>query len=111
MQRNEVIAAVAGDLHSAEKAIDDAIVQATALVQSMIGARSALNVAAGAGTVSQAKASAALASRSAAREAIVSRQNEMAKERRRTGYGVCAAGPVAKPDEWDDRPMGHLRVA
>lgn len=111
MQRNEVIAAVAGDLHSAEKAIDDAIVQATALVQSMIGARSALNVSAVAGTVSQAKAMEAIAALSAAREAIVASHNEMAKDHRRMGYGVYAAGPLAKPDEWDDRPMGHLRVA
>jgi len=111
MQRNEVIAAVAGDLHSAEKAIDDAIVQATALVQSMIGARSALNVSAVTGTMSQAKAMEAIAALSAAREAIVASHNELAKDHRRMGYGVYAAGPLSKPDEWDDRPMGHLRVA
>ena len=35
----------------------------------------------------------------------------MAKDHRRLGYGTYAAGPLAKPDEWDSRPMGHLRVA
>ncbi|RSB47725.1 MULTISPECIES: hypothetical protein [Brevundimonas] len=111
MDRTEVIAAVAGDLHATEKAIDDAIVQATSLVQSMIGARSALSVSAVAASASQTKAMESIAALSAAREAIVACHNEMAKDHRRLGYGTYAAGPLAKPDEWDSRPMGHLRVA
>ena len=36
MDRTEVIAGVAGELYATEKAVDDAIAHATALVQSMI---------------------------------------------------------------------------
>lgn len=111
MDRNEVIASVAGDLYAAEKAIDDAIAQATNLVQSMIAARAALSVSAVAGAGSQAKAVEAIAALSAARDAAVACHNELAKDHRRLGYGTYAAGPLAKPDEWDSRPMGHLRVA
>ena len=44
MDRVEVVASVAGDLHATEQAVDAAITHATTLVQSMIGARAALSL-------------------------------------------------------------------
>jgi hypothetical protein len=115
MDRTEVIAAVAGDLYATEKAVDDAITHATTLVQSMIGARAALSISPVSGAGSQAKAIEAIMALSTAREAVVACHAELQKDHRRLGYGVFAAGPLNKPDEWDNRPMtrqaDHLRVA
>lgn len=115
MDRTEVIAGVAGELYATEKAVDDAIAHATALVQSMIGARTALSISAVSGAASQAKAIEAIAALSTARDAVVACHAELEKDHRRLGYGVYAAGPLNKPDEWDNRPMTrqdrHLRVA
>jgi hypothetical protein len=115
MDRTEVIAGVAGELYATEKAVDDAIAHATALVQSMIGARAALSISAVSGAASQAKAIEAIAALSTARDAVVACHAELEKDHRRLGYGVYAAGPLNKPDEWDNRPMTrqdrHLRVA
>lgn len=110
MDRSEVIASVAGDLYATEKAIDTAITQATTLVQSMIGARAALSVSPVAGAVSQAKAMDTIAALSTAREAIVACHAELQKDHRRMGWGVYAAGPVDKPDDWET-PMGGGGVA
>lgn len=115
MDRTEVIAAVAGDLHATEKAVDAAISQATALVQSMIGARAALDVSPVAGSGSQSKALETIAALGVARDAIVACHAELQKDHRKMGWGVYAAGPVNKPDDWEtpigSRPKGHLRVA
>ncbi|WP_447910234.1 hypothetical protein [Brevundimonas bullata] len=115
MDRTEVIAAVAGDLYATEKAVDEAITHATTLVQSMIGARAALSISPVSGAGSQAKAIEAIMALSTAREAVVACHAELQKDHRRLGYGVYAAGPLNKPDQWDDRPMirkaDHLRVA
>ena len=46
MDKTQVIASVAGDLHATEESLDQAITRATALVQSMIGSRAALNLSA-----------------------------------------------------------------
>lgn len=105
MDRTEVITAVAGDLYATEKAVDAAITQATTLVQSMIGARAALSISPVAGAVSQAKAMETIAALSSAREAIVACHAELQKDHRRMGWGVYAAGPVDKPDDWET-PMG-----
>lgn len=115
MDKAQVIASVAGDLHSTEKAIDAAITQATTLVQSMIGARAALAVSPVAGAGSQAKAMETIAALGVAREAIVACHAELQKDHRKMGWGVYAAGPVNKPDDWET-PMGgggvqNLRVA
>ena len=56
MDRTEVIAGVAADLHATEHAIDAAIAQATTLVQSFISARADLSLSPVAATASQAKA-------------------------------------------------------
>lgn len=115
MDRTEVIAGVAGDLHATEKALDAAITQATTLVQSMIGARAALSISPVAGAASQAKAMETIAALSAARDAIVACHAELQKDHRRMGWGVYNAGPVDKPDDWwtgELPPRGHLtRVA
>jgi len=46
---------------------------------------------------------------------VVACHAELEKDHRRLGYGVYAAGPLNKPEEWDNRPMTrqdrHLRVA
>ena len=108
MDRTEVIASVAGDLHATEKAIDAAITQATTLVQSMIGGRAALSVSPVAFTMSQTKAMDTIAALSTAREAIVACHAELQKDHRRMGWGVYAVGPVDKPDDWETpmRPGG-----
>ena len=99
MDRTEVVASVAGDLYATEQAIDAAITSATTLVQSMIGARTVLKVSPVAGAGSQAKAMEAIAALSAAREAVVACHKELAKDHRRMGWGVYAAGPLDKPDD------------
>ncbi len=115
MERADVIASVAADLHATEKAVDEAIVRATALVQSMIGGRAALAISPVAASGSQTKAMETIAALAQAREAIVAAHAEMQKDHRRMGWGTYNVGPVNKPEEWDDRPMtrqgDHLRVA
>ncbi len=115
MDKSEVIGSVATDLHATEKAIDTAITQATTLVQSMIGARTALQLSPVSGAGSQAKAMESIAALSTAREAIVACHAELQKDHRRMGWGVYAVGPVNKPDDWETPmggPRGHLtRVA
>lgn len=90
MDRAQVVASVAGDLRGTEQAVDAAIAQATTLVQSMIGARAALNISPVVGAESQARAMEAIASLSAARQAMVACHEELAKDHRRMGYGVYA---------------------
>ncbi|MDQ1152990.1 hypothetical protein [Brevundimonas sp. SORGH_AS_0993] len=113
MERTEVIASVAGDLHATEHAIDAAITQATTLIQSFIGARAALSISPVAGSASQAKAMETIAALAAARDSIVACHAELQKDHRRMGYGTYAAGPIGKPDDWldpkDARPMQRLR--
>ena len=92
MDKAQVIASVAGDLNATEQAVDAAIARATTLVQSMIGARTALNISAVVGSESQAKALETIAALSAARQAVVACHEELAKDHRRMGYGVYATG-------------------
>ena len=92
MDKAQVISSLAGDLNATEKAVDAAITHATTLVQSMIGGRSALNVSAVVGSDAQAKALEAIAALGAARQAVVECHEEMAKDHRRMGWGVYAAG-------------------
>ena len=101
MNQAEVIASVAGDLNATEQALDSTIAQAATLVQSMIGARSALGLSPVSGAVSQAKAIEAMAALAAARDAMVACHEELAKDHRRHGYGVYMA-PMGKPD--DEKP-------
>ena len=116
MDRDQVIASVAGDLYATEKAIDGAIAQATTLVQSMIGARAALSISAVAASGSQSKAMETIAALGVARDAIIACHAELQKDHRKMGWGVYALGPVDKPDDWETPiggtpPKGHLRVA
>ncbi len=115
MDRTEVVNSLANSLYSTEQSIDDAVMQATRLIQSMIETRSALEVSPVAGAESQAKAVAALAALGTARDAIVACHAELQKDHRRMGWGTYAVGPVNKPEEGGDkpfiRPTGHLRVA
>ncbi len=99
MNKADTIASVAGDLSSAEQALDLAITQATTLVQSMIGARTALSLSPVAGAGSQTRAMEAIAAMATAREALVACHEELAKDHRRLGYGVYASGHVNKPSE------------
>lgn len=99
MDKAQVIASVAGDLKATEQSVDEAITRATTLVQSMIGARSALGVSPVAGAEAQTKAMEAIAALSAARQAMVACHDELAKDHRRMGYGVYAGGEP-KPGEW-----------
>ncbi|WP_312685540.1 hypothetical protein [Brevundimonas nasdae] len=113
MDRTEVVASVASDLHATEHAIDAAITQATTLIQSFIGARTALSLSPVAGAASQTKAMEAIAALAAARESIVACHAELQKDHRRVGFGTYAAGPGGKPDDWlDPQPRetkNHLR--
>lgn len=99
MNKAEVIASVAGDLNSAEQSLDTAIAQATTLIQSMIGARTALSLSPVSGAGSQARAMEAIAAMAAAREALIACHGELAKDHRRLGYGVYAVGILNKPDD------------
>ncbi|MDP3657984.1 MAG: hypothetical protein Q8R45_13605 [Brevundimonas sp.] len=104
MNPSEVIASVAGDLNSTEQSLDATIAHATTLIQSMIGARTALNLSSISGAVSQAKAMDAIAALATAREAIVACHEELARDHRRHGYGVYASGHVNKPAESTTTP-------
>ena len=111
MDRTEVIAGVAADLHATEHAIDAAIARATTLVQSFISARADLSLSPVAATASQAKAMETIAALAAARESIVACHGELQKDHRRLGFGTYAAGPIGKPDDWLDPKdtRNHLR--
>lgn len=109
MTKTEVIASVAGDLSATEHAVDDAIVRATALVQSMIGGRAAMNVSPVVGAEAQAKALEAIAALSAARQAVVACHTELAKDHRRMGYGVYA-GAEDKPPQTTVPITGEHRL-
>lgn len=110
MDKAQVIASVASDLHSTEESLDQAIARATTLVQSMIGARALLNVSAVAGSEAQTKALEAIASLGAAREALIACHEQLAKDHRRLGYGVYA-GRWEDKGEGDSKPTtGRLRA-
>ena len=115
MDRSEAVANVAAELYATEKAVDDAILHATSLIQSMIAGRAELNLSPVSGADSQTKVMETLAALSAARECIVASHAEMQKDHRRMGWGVFAAGPTGKPADADNRPMiskvPELRVA
>ncbi len=99
MNKAEVITGVAGDLNSTEQAVDAALAQASSLVQSMIGARAALNVSPVAGAEAQTRALEAISALSAARQAMVACHEQLAKDHRRLGFGVYADG-------WGDKGQG-----
>ncbi len=105
MDKSDIIASVAGDLHATEKAVDAAITQATTLVQAMIGARAALAISPVAGAGSQSKAMETIAALGVARDAIVACHAELQKDHRKLGWGVYAVGPLNKPDDWET-PIG-----
>lgn len=99
MNQAEVIASVAGDLNATEQSLDATIAQASTLIQSMIGARTALSLSPVSGAVSQSKAMEAIAALATARAAIVACHEELARDHRRLGYGAYAAGILNKPKE------------
>lgn len=113
MDRTETINHVAAELHASEKAIDAAIVQATTLVQAMIGARAQMSLSPVAGAGSQARAMEAIAALSSAREAMVACHSELAKDHRRLGYGTYNVGPLDKPAdaEWGTGPKPLVESA
>lgn len=90
MDKAQIIASVAGDLNATEHAVDAALAHATTLVQSMIGARTALGISPVVGAESQTRALEAIAALGAARQAMVTCHEELAKDHRRLGYGVYA---------------------
>jgi hypothetical protein len=108
MNKADTIASVAGDLNSAEQSLDLAITQATTLIQSMIGARTALSLSPLSGAGSQARAMEAVAAMATAREALVACHEELAKDHRRLGYGVYASGILNKPAEAAPPTSGEL---
>ncbi len=112
MDKAEVIASVAGDLNATEQALDAAIAKATTLVQSMIGARTALSLSPVVAAEAQSKAMEAIAALSAARTAIVASHAELAKDHRRMGWGPYAIGVLDKPPETgpEQKPVGRLRA-
>lgn len=103
MDKAQVIASVAGDLNATEQSVDEAIARATTLVQSMIGSRTALAISPVLGAEAQAKALEAVAALGAARQAVVACHEELAKDHRRMGWGVYAAGGLDKGR--DTRPI------
>ena len=116
MYNAEVVNGVANELYATEKALDAAITQAGAFVQTMIASREPLGVSAIAGAGAQAKAMEAVAALAEARNAVIAAHQELAKDHRRMGWGVYAAGPADKPDDMErpvERPWVRpdLRVA
>lgn len=120
MEKIEIMKVVADDLFATEKAVDDAIAQATDMVATMIQARRDANLSAVVGAEAQAKMIEAIAALGAARTAVVASHAEMAKVQRLVGLGHVAVGPSDKPEEdgtmGGDRPRGvaarrALRVA
>lgn len=115
MYKAEVVNGVAEELYATEKALDAAIAQTGAFVQTMIASREPLGVSAIAGAGAQAKAMEAVAALAEARNAIIAAHQELAKDHRRMGWGVYAAGPMEKPDDMEKpiRPLVRpdLRVA
>jgi hypothetical protein len=115
MDRTEVVASVASDLHASEAAIDAAITSTTTLVQSMIGARAMLSLSPVAGAGSQTRAMEAIAALATAREAIVACHAELQKDHRRMGFGAYAVGILDKPGDWDTTrppaPVSNVRAA
>lgn len=109
MDKAQVIASLAGDLHATEQSVDEAITRATALVQSMIGGRTAMNVSPVVGAEAQAKAMEAIAALSAARQAMVACHHELAKDHRRMGYGVYAE-ILDKPSGDSPKTTGEHRL-
>ncbi|WP_339915046.1 hypothetical protein [uncultured Brevundimonas sp.] len=97
MNKDQIIASVAGEMNATELAVDTAITQATTLVQSMIGARTALSVSPVAGAAAQSKAMEAIAALATARDAMVACHTELGKDHRRMGWGTYAAGVLDKP--------------
>lgn len=110
MTKTEVIASVAGDLSATEKAVDEAIVRATSLVQAMVGARAALKVSPVVGADAQAKALEAIAALGAARQAVVACHGELANTHRRMGYGVYAGFEPKEPGVSDTQPTTGERL-
>lgn len=110
MDKAQVVASLAGDLNASEKALDEAIVRATALVQSMVGGRAALNVSPVIGAEAQAKALEAIAALGAARQAMVSCHEELAKDHRRMGYGVYMSGEDKYPEGQRPPTTGEHRL-
>lgn len=110
MDKAQVIASVAGDLKATEQSVDEAIARATTLVQSMIGARAALNISPVVGAESQAKALEAIAALGAARQAVVSCHEELAKDHRRMGYGVYAHADDKGTGSERPRTIGEHRL-
>ena len=110
MDKAQVIASVAGDLNATEQSVDEAITRATALVQSMIGGRTALNISPVVGAEAQAKAMEAIAALGAARLAMVACHEELAKDHRRLGYGVYAEGGMDKGKDKDLPIIGEHRL-
>jgi hypothetical protein len=110
MDKAQVVASLAGDLNATEESLDAAITRATALVQGMIGARTALGISPVAAAGSQAKAMEVIAALGSAREALVACHEEMARDHRRMGWGVYNVGQLDKPPEGSERPSGRLRA-
>ena len=118
MDKAEIIKGVADELYATEKALDAAIAQTGAFMQSMIACREPLNLSAIAGAGAQSKAMEAVAALAEARTAIIAAHHELAKDHRRLGWGVYATGPMDKPDdmtrpiEVPGRPAApNLRIA
>lgn len=118
MDKAEIIKGVADELYATEKALDAAIAQTGVFMQSMIACREPLNLSAIAGAGAQSKAMEAVAALAEARSAVIAAHQELAKDHRRLGWGVYAAGPLDKPDdmtrpiEVPGRPAApNLRVA
>ncbi len=111
MDHTAVVSHVVDDLTATEQAMDEAIVRATALVQSMIGARTQMSLSPVMGAASQAKAMETISALSAARAALVECHGELAKDHRRLGFGAYAHGlnKGERPDGTGS--TGHLRVA
>lgn len=116
MEKIEILHTVADELFATEKAVDDAIAQASDMLATLIQGRRDMNLSAVVGADAQAKVMDAIAAMGQARTAVVAAHADLAKVQRAVGLAHVAVGPMEKPEE--DVPMGggvraerRLRVA
>lgn len=98
MEKVLVAKTLANKLFSAEDAVDEAIVKASALLSGMIEAKAQLNVSLSTADPAVAKVAEALAALSASRTAMVAAHRQLEESKLRVGIRTKMS-PVGKPDD------------
>ncbi|HYF22803.1 MAG TPA: hypothetical protein VD929_05325 [Caulobacteraceae bacterium] len=102
MDKVKTAKAVAEKLFATEAALDDAVVQATGLLQAMIEGRRALKLSAVAGEAAQSRVAESIAALAEARRAVMAAHGALANLQRKMDVDDNDLGPLDKPEE--DKP-------